>query len=61
MSEDDSDLTPMVKYRFDWCPALGVDKLTICYDLSGSSRPTEFKTSPNTKLFLVTHERKKTD
>jgi uncharacterized protein (TIGR03067 family) len=35
------------------------DKLTICYDLSGKSRPTEFKTEPNTKLFLVTYERKK--
>ncbi len=35
------------------------DKLTICYDLSGESRPTEFKTQPNTKLFLVTYERKK--
>jgi uncharacterized protein (TIGR03067 family) len=37
------------------------DKLTICYDLSGSSRPTEFKTRPKTKLFLVTYERKKPD
>jgi uncharacterized protein (TIGR03067 family) len=38
------------------------DTLTICYDLSGSSRPTEFKTKPRTKLFLVTYERnKKTD
>jgi uncharacterized protein (TIGR03067 family) len=35
------------------------DKLTICYDLSGESRPTEFKTEPKTKLFLVTYERKK--
>ena len=35
------------------------DKLTICYDLSGKSRPTEFKTQPKTKLFLVTYERKK--
>ena len=35
------------------------DKLTICYDLSGKSRPTEFKTEPKTKLFLVTYERKK--
>ena len=35
------------------------DKLTICYDLSGKSRPNEFKTQPKTKLFLVTYERKK--
>lgn len=35
------------------------DKLTICYDLSGEGRPTEFKTQPKTKLFLVTYERKK--
>jgi uncharacterized protein (TIGR03067 family) len=35
------------------------DKLTICYDLSGKDRPTEFKTKPKTKLFLVTYERKK--
>ena len=35
------------------------DKLTICYDLSGKSRPTEFKTQAKTKLFLVTYERKK--
>jgi uncharacterized protein (TIGR03067 family) len=38
---------------------LSGDKLTICYDLSGASRPTEFKTQPNTQLFLVTYERKK--
>jgi uncharacterized protein (TIGR03067 family) len=35
------------------------DKLTICYDLSGSSRPSEFKTRAKTKLFLVTYERQK--
>jgi uncharacterized protein (TIGR03067 family) len=35
------------------------DELTICYDLSGDSRPTEFKTQPNTKLFLVTYARQK--
>jgi uncharacterized protein (TIGR03067 family) len=38
---------------------LSGDKLKICYDLSGSSRPTEFKSEPKTKLFLVTYERKK--
>ncbi len=35
------------------------DTLKICYDLSGESRPSEFKTKPDTKLFLVTYERKK--
>src|SRR5262249_44722265 len=35
------------------------DKLKICYDLSGKSRPAEFKTKADTKLFLVTYERKK--
>jgi uncharacterized protein (TIGR03067 family) len=35
------------------------DTLKICYDLSGESRPTEFKTKPDTKLFLVTYERQK--
>ena len=38
---------------------LNDDELTICYDLSGESRPTEFKTQPNTKLFLVTYAREK--
>jgi uncharacterized protein (TIGR03067 family) len=35
------------------------DTLTICYDLSGAKRPTEFKTLPGTKLYLVTYNRKK--
>ena len=35
------------------------DTLRICYDLSGKSRPTEFKTMANTKLFLVTYKREK--
>jgi len=38
---------------------LSGDELKICYDLSGESRPSEFKTLPKTKLFLVTYERKK--
>ena len=38
---------------------LSGDKLKICYDLSGKSRPTEFKTKAETQLFLVTYERKK--
>jgi uncharacterized protein (TIGR03067 family) len=38
---------------------LSGDKLTICYDLSGAARPTEFKSRPKTKLFLVTYQRQK--
>jgi uncharacterized protein (TIGR03067 family) len=35
------------------------DTLRVCYDLSGKSRPTEFKTRAGTQLFLVTYKRKK--
>jgi uncharacterized protein (TIGR03067 family) len=35
------------------------DTLKICYDLSGKSRPTEFKTTEGTQLFLVTYKREK--
>ncbi len=35
------------------------DTLRVCYDLGGTERPTEFKTAPETKLFLVTYERVK--
>ena len=35
------------------------DTLRICYDLSGAKRPTEFKTSAGTKLYLVTYRRNK--
>jgi uncharacterized protein (TIGR03067 family) len=35
------------------------DTLRICYDLSGSKRPTEFKSSVGTQLYLVTYHRKK--
>jgi uncharacterized protein (TIGR03067 family) len=35
------------------------DMLRICYDLSGKKRPTEFKSLPDTKLYLVTYARKK--
>jgi uncharacterized protein (TIGR03067 family) len=31
----------------------------VCYDLSGEKRPTEFKTTAGTKLYLVTYNRKK--
>ena len=35
------------------------DTLRICYDLSGMKRPTEFKSSAGTKLYLVTYTRKR--
>lgn len=35
------------------------DTLRICYDLSGKSRPAEFKTTEGTQLFLVTYKREK--
>ena len=34
------------------------DTLRICYDLSGAKRPTEFKSTAGTKLYLVTYNRK---
>lgn len=34
------------------------DTLRICYDLSSAKRPTEFKTTAGTKLYLVTYNRK---
>ncbi len=33
------------------------DTLRICYDLSGMKAPTEFKTLPGTRLYLVTYRR----
>ena len=38
---------------------LSDDKLTICYDLSGTARPTEFESRPKTRLFLVTYKRQR--
>jgi uncharacterized protein (TIGR03067 family) len=35
------------------------DTLKVCYDLSGKSRPKEFKTTEGTLLFLVTYKREK--
>jgi uncharacterized protein (TIGR03067 family) len=32
--------------------------LRVCYDLSGAKRPTEFKSTAGTKLYLVTYKRK---
>jgi uncharacterized protein (TIGR03067 family) len=37
---------------------LNGDTLRICYDLSGASRPTGFKSIADTKLYLVTYNRK---
>ena len=34
------------------------DSLSICYDLSGAKRPSEFKSVEGTKLYLVTYTRK---
>lgn len=36
------------------------DTLRICYDLSGKSRPTEFRSKEGTRLFLVTYKRQNT-
>jgi uncharacterized protein (TIGR03067 family) len=33
------------------------DTLTVCYNLGGKDRPTEFKTKAGTQLFLVTYKR----
>lgn len=35
------------------------DTLRVCYDLSGQGRPTEFKTTEGSLLFLVTYQREK--
>jgi uncharacterized protein (TIGR03067 family) len=35
------------------------DTLRICYDLSGTKRPSDFKSNAGTKLYLVTYTRKK--
>ncbi len=38
---------------------LDKDTLRVCYDLGGKERPTEFKSKPNTQLYLVTYKRSK--
>jgi uncharacterized protein (TIGR03067 family) len=38
---------------------LDKDTLKVCYDLSGKKRPTEFKTKPDSSLYLATYEREK--
>jgi uncharacterized protein (TIGR03067 family) len=35
------------------------DTLRVCYDLSGKAHPDDFKSKPNTQLFLVTYHREK--
>jgi len=35
------------------------DIFRVCYDLSGTKRPNEFKTAAGTKLYLVTYNRRK--
>ena len=35
------------------------DTLRVCYDLSGKARPTEFKTTAGTKLYLVEYKLQK--
>lgn len=35
------------------------DTMKICYDLSGKEYPKEFKTKPDTQLYLVTYKRAK--
>ncbi len=38
---------------------LNGDTMKICYDLSGTARPKEFKTKQGTVLFLVTYKKQK--
>jgi uncharacterized protein (TIGR03067 family) len=38
---------------------LNGDTLKVCYDLSGSGRPKEFKTMPGTQQFMVTYKKSK--
>ncbi len=35
------------------------DKLRMCYDLSGTERPKDFKSAKGTKLYLVTYQLEK--
>lgn len=52
---------PNAKKTFLAIYELTGDTLRICYDLSGKEYPTEFKTKRDTKLYLVTYERKKSE
>jgi uncharacterized protein (TIGR03067 family) len=49
---------PNVGRTFPAIYELKGDTLTICYDLSGAQRPTEFKSLAGTKLYLVSYVRK---
>jgi uncharacterized protein (TIGR03067 family) len=40
---------------------LSGDEMKVCYDLSGKSYPTEFKTLPGSTLFLANYERAKAE
>lgn len=35
------------------------DTLRVCYDMSGKAYPKDFKTTPDSQLFLVTYKRQK--
>jgi uncharacterized protein (TIGR03067 family) len=37
------------------------DTMRVCYDVSGKTRPTEFKSAPGTTTFLVTYKREKAE
>jgi len=50
---------PNVGKTFPCIYEIKADTLRICYDLSGTKRPTEFKSTAGTKLYLVTYSRKK--
>ena len=50
---------PNIGKTFPAIYELNGETLRICYDLSGAKRPTEFKTSAGTQLYLVTYNRKK--
>jgi len=38
---------------------LAGDTLKVCYDLTGKTRPAEFKTTEGSQLYLVTYRREK--
>lgn len=50
---------PNIGKTFPAIYELQPDTLRICYDLSGAKRPTEFKSIPGTRLYLVTYHRAK--
>jgi uncharacterized protein (TIGR03067 family) len=45
--------------KFPCIYKLNGDELTICYDLSGKSRPAEFKSEAKTLQYLVVYRRQK--